>query len=219
MTQPAIIFANGFPAHGQAVQRVLEAHPNRCIIAADGGANLAYQEYQLIPHIIIGDMDSTTTEQQAFFQQHGSVFHVFPPEKDETDLELALLYARQHGHNPIFIIGAFGNRFDQTLGNVYLLALPALAGHDVRLVGFEQQLWLVGAGEHTIHGAVGDTLSLLPFSARVSQVHTHGLYYPLNGEDLLLGYARGMSNVFTQTEVTIHFTAGSLVLIHTQGRA
>ena len=219
MTQPAIIFANGFPAQGKAVQQVLEAHPNRRIIAADGGANLAYQAYQLIPDVIIGDMDSTTTEQRAFFQQQGSVLHVFPPEKDETDLELALLYAHQHGHNPIFIIGAFGNRFDQTLGNVYLLALPALAGHDVRWVGFEQQLWLVGAGEHTLHGAVGDTLSLLPFSSTVSHVHTSGLYYPLKGEDLLLGHARGMSNVFIMPEVTIHFTDGSLLLIHTQGRA
>ena len=219
MTQPAIIFANGFPSHGKAVQNVLEAYPHATLIAADGGANLAYQEYHLIPHVIIGDMDSTTTEQQAFFQQHGSLIHVFPMEKDETDLELALLYAHQHQHNPIYIIGAFGNRFDQTLGNVDLLALPTLVGHDVRLVGFEQQLWLVGEGEHTIHGYVGDTLSLLPFSATVSQVQTDGLYYPLNGEDLLLGRARGMSNVFIADEAIIRFQAGLLLLIHTQGRA
>ena len=52
----------------------------------------------------------------------------FKAEKDETDLELALLAAVDMGADEIKVIAALGGRLDHTLANLSLLALPQLEG-------------------------------------------------------------------------------------------
>ena len=123
-----------------------------------------------------------------------------PAEKDETDLELALLWAVEQGANWLRMIGATGGRIDQTMSNIYLLALPILDGCDVKLVAGKQALWLARPGETRIGGAVGDTISLIPLNGTVRGVRTENLYYPLKDEDLYFGPARGVSNVMTAEE-------------------
>jgi len=45
-------------------------------------------------------------------------FISYPPEKNETDLELALLYAKEQGADQIVMVGAIGGRMDMTIGNI-----------------------------------------------------------------------------------------------------
>jgi len=143
----------------------------------------------------------------------------YPARKDEIDLELALLAAVRHGAAWLRVIGAVGDRIDQTLANIALLALPALEGIDARVVSGRQTLWLLRPGRHTVHGAPGDTLSLLPFVPGVEGITTEGLEYPLRDEPLAFGPARGVSNVLTVPEACVSFKAGLLVAVHTVGRA
>lgn len=216
----AIIFANGDANDGVMVSRVLATTASALLIAADGGAHVA-AAYQLTPHVVIGDMDSVTPEVLAALEAGGAQIIRYPIEKNETDLELALLLAAERGATSVRVIGALGDRLDQTLANVYLLALPALATHDVRIVAGAQEAWLYDAsnGACTIHGAVGDTLSLLPLGGGVSGVTTEGLYYPLRDEDLRFGPARGVSNVLTHPHATVTARSGVLLIVHTAGRA
>jgi len=119
----------------------------------------------------------------------------------------------------IRIISGIGDRIDQSLGNLYLMALPALAGMDVRLVARNQQTWLMRPGLNPVDGAPGDTLSLLPVGGDAVGVRTDGLYYPLRDETLRFGPARGMSNVLTSPRAQVTLASGLLLAIHTLGRA
>src|SRR5687768_15193697 len=95
------------------------------LIAADGGA-LALLRAGLLPRLVIGDMDSLDAASLAELAERGVELRRYPREKDETDLELALLHAAAAGATAIDILGALGGRWDHTLANVALLALPEL---------------------------------------------------------------------------------------------
>ncbi len=212
------ICANGDTGDGAMVRRALAAAPQATVVAADGGARIA-QFYGLPVHQLVGDLDSLTPDEVAALVEQGTVVQRHPPEKDETDLELALKWAAVQGATWIRILGAVGGRLDQTLGNVYLLALPELAGCDTRLLAGQQAAWLLHPGETVIEGAAGDTVSLIPISGVVRGVRTDQLYYPLRDETLTFGPARGISNVMQADRARIWTREGTLLVIHTLGRA
>jgi len=214
----ALIFANGDLNDGPAVQAALAVPGPRFVIAADGGLRLI-EQLNLTPNLIIGDLDSADPEAIAHFTGHGAEVKAFPAHKDETDLELALTEAAERGGDPIRVIGFLGDRLDQTLGNVYLLALPALRNRDVKLVNHAQTTWLAYPGEIVIDGQPGDTVSLLPIAGDAQHIVTRGLQYPLNDEPLAFGPARGMSNVLVGNQARFTFESGLLLVVHTMGRA
>ncbi len=213
-----LLFANGDLNDGPAVQAALSGSADALVIAADGGARLALA-CQRVPNIVIGDFDSLSQDDLAGLVAMGARIDRYPAAKEETDLELALLAAAGQGATWIRVLGAVGDRIDQTLANITLLTLPDLAGRDVRLVAGGQTLWLVGPGDHTLDGAPGDTISLIPLDGDAENVRTDGLEYPLKGETLRFGPARGMSNVIQRSPASFSFDAGRLVVIHTLGRA
>lgn len=214
----AFIFANGDTDDGPVVRQALESYPDARIIAADGGLRQA-QYFGLQPHIIIGDMDSLSPEELTTAALTRAEIHRFPPEKDETDLELALLHTASIGASHIRIFAGLGKRLDQTISNIYLLALPALHDIDVRIVAGKQEVWLAYPGETVIEGEVDDTLSLIPLNGEVARVRTENLYYPLKEETLRFGPARGVSNVMTAATARVWHASGVLLIVHTLGRA
>jgi len=214
----ALIFVNGDANDGPMVRRVLAEATGAWVLAADGGARQA-AHFGLKVQSVIGDMDSLSAAELEALSAGGTVIHRYPEEKDETDLELTLLHAAGADAVWIRIIAAIGDRLDQTLSNVYLLALPALAGRDVRIVAGKQEAWLLHPGETVIQGAAGDTLSLLPLSGTARGVRTENLYYPLRDETLVFGPARGISNVMQSDTARVWFSEGVLLAVRTIGRA
>jgi thiamine pyrophosphokinase len=213
-----LIFANGDLHDGPMVQETLAVAAGALVVAADGGARLA-RRLGLAVDVVIGDMDSLTEGELAALADAGAEVHRYPEEKNETDLELALYYAAHRDTGWIRVVGGMGDRLDQTLSNVYLLALPALKGRDVRLVAGRQEAWLLRAGEHTIEGEAGDTVSLIPLSGAAEGIRTENLYYPLNDERLEFGPARGISNVMQASRARVCLRDGMLLVVHTAGRA
>ena len=214
----ALIFANGNPEEGVMVHRALSDSESAQIIVADGGARVAWH-YQKSPDTVIGDMDSLSETELQKLRDEGATLQKYPPEKDETDLELALKFAVDEGATWIRIIGAIGGRFDQMLANVYLLSLPELRNCDVAIVADNQLMRILYAGEHPLEASIGDTISLIPINGDVTDIRTTGLQYPLKGETLHFGPARGISNVVINTQAKISFAEGVLLCVHTQGRA
>lgn len=200
------------------VHRILASAPSAYTIAADGGVYVA-RHYGRAVDVVIGDMDSIDPEDLADLASAGVTILAHPPEKDETDLELALNYAVEQGSTWVRILGAIGGRFDQTLANVYLMALPSLSACDVALAAQNQLVRLLRPGLHTLDGSAGDTVSLIPMDGRVTGIRTTGLQYPLHGEELRFGPARGVSNVMQDTTATVEFDEGLLLLVYTLGRA
>lgn len=213
-----LLFANGDVNDGEMVQRALAEARTAHILCADGGANHALR-FGLQPQTIIGDLDSLGAEKAHELELKGATIHRHPPEKDEIDLELAFYWCIEQGATQVRMIGGLGGRFDQTLANVYLLALPALDGMDIEIVDGKQAIRLLQAGQHSISGQAGDTISLIPVGGTTSGITTNNLQYPLHDESLEFGPARGISNVMLESTASISIRDGSLLMVHTIGRA
>lgn len=214
----ALVFANGEPNDGPMVQRVLADGQTALVVAADGGARVARYFGRKVD-VVIGDMDSLPARQLESLEANGTQVYRYPPEKNETDLELALKWVARQDYRWIRIIGGIGGRFDQMLANVYLMALPELSECEVMLAAGRQLIRLLSPGEHPVQGNIGDTLSLIPISHAVTGIQTYNLRYPLRQETLDFGPARGVSNVIDDVDAAIHFETGLLLLVHTVGRA
>lgn len=183
------------------------------LIAADGGGTALFA-HGYTPHLLIGDLDSIAAEALAAYQAQGVVIERHRPDKDETDLELALLAAVKLGASQIDVLGALGGRWDQSLANVSLLGMAELRERQVRLIDQPQQIWLV-RDESVIPGAVGDTVSLLPFGGDAHGITTDGLAYPLRDGTLYYDRARGVSNVITATPARVQVRDGALLIVWT----
>jgi thiamine pyrophosphokinase len=205
-----VIIANGGPPDRETARR--HAAGADLLVAADGGAHHALA-LGLIPHVVIGDLDSLAEEEQARLRAGGTCFIVHPAAKDETDLELALLYAVERDADPIVVLGALGGRLDQTLANVLLLTMPALIGREVRLVDGAQTAFVV-RDEATLSGQAGDTVSLIPLGGEARGITTSGLAYPLDDGTLPFGPALGVSNAMTALQARVQVRDGLLLCVH-----
>jgi thiamine pyrophosphokinase len=209
-----IIFANGcFPdpaAHRHLIQ------PEDLVVGVDGGT-LHARAVGVNPHVIIGDLDSLEPDLRAELEAAGTQFLSHPADKDETDLELALLYAVERGAEEIIILAALGGRLDQEIANLLLLTHPALADTQVKVVEGNQTGFII-RNQATIEGQPGDTVSLIPLRGDTEGITTEGLKWELHEETLRFGLARGVSNVLLGREARVTVREGILlcVLIHSQ---
>jgi thiamine pyrophosphokinase len=208
----AVIFANGEFPDPQNARNLL--HPDDFIIAANGGTRHTLS-IGVIPHVVIGDLDSLSPDDQARVEATGSPIVRFSPRKDETDLELALLHAVREGATEIVILAALGGRLDQTLANVLLLALPELEGLDVRIIEGQQMAFLIQS-EALITGQPGDTVSLIPLGGDAVGVTAEGLEWPLDEASLRFGLARGVSNVLVKEQARVCVRRGLLLCVVTR---
>ena len=182
------------------------------LICADGGANHALA-MGLIPHLVVGDLDSIDDEVRQELCRVSTEFLQYPSEKEKSDLELALDKAIELRPGKIVLIGVFGGRrMDHTFANIMLMNVPLNCGIAVEIFDEDHEVRLVNSGV-TIKGQAGDYLSLLPLTAEVKEVVTEGLKYPLTGETLFFSSSRGLSNEFTGREASIKLRSGILLVV------
>jgi thiamine pyrophosphokinase len=205
----AVIFANGELNGHETVKNLLR--PDDLILAADGGAHHC-RALGLKPVVIIGDLDSVTEDELAFWREAGTEIIQYHPDKDENDLELALLYAIEKDAQEALILGGLGHRWDQTIANLLLPAYDKLAGLSVSFWDDGQWLYLI-RDEKTIRGRVGQTVSLIPIQGDAEGVSTQGLAWPLVDETLYLGASRGVSNRMLKAEAVVTVRKGMLLCV------
>ena len=209
-----VIFANGLMAAPAADVRAW-TRPDDHFVAADGGARHAMAAGIRLHHVI-GDMDSLDQGLRRRLEEIGAEFHIAPVDKDETDLELALMWAAtQPLVDEIVVLGAFGGRPDQALANLLLLALPELASHRVLMVDGRWSARVIRGGERvTLRGTPGDCLSLIPLGGPAGGVTTEYLVFPLAAATLAFGQARGVSNRFEGETATVTVQEGLVWCFH-----
>jgi len=182
------------------------------VIGADGGTRYA-GILNVTPDAVVGDMDSLSkSERQSF---GNAEFVSYPAEKDETDLELALLYAQKKGAERIVIVGIMGGRMEMTIANIMLIAHMGLNSCRIELWQGEQTGWVIRPPGDDILGHPGDTVSLIPLGGDASGITTKGLKYSLTNEKLLFGAPRGVSNLLERTPAHIKLLEGILLAVHT----
>jgi thiamine pyrophosphokinase len=205
----AVIFANGELKGHEAVRDLLQ--PDDLILAADGGSSHC-RALGLTPAALIGDLDSVTGDDLALWKEAGTQIIRHNPDKDENDLELALLHAKEKGMEEILILGGLGGRWDQTLANILLPAYGKLAGLSISFWDDGQWLYLV-RDEKIIRGREGQTVSLIPIQGDAQGVTTQGLAWALNDETLYFGASRGVSNRMLKKEAVVSVRKGILLCI------
>ena len=184
------------------------------VIAADGGA-LALDRWGIVPHLVVGDLDSLGSKRAAELGRLGAKVMEFPEAKDESDLELSLRYALASGADDVVLLGIFaGGRLDHAIANAMLLSDPSYRGFGLRAVYGATQVRAVHAGDTlALDAPVGSTVTLLPVGGDAKGVRTKGLRYPLDDETLHFGRSRGLSNVVTTTPASVSLEQGVLLVM------
>lgn len=173
------------------------------VIAADGGLKLLKNRK---PVACVGDFDSLENKPE------GINYVVFPKEKDETDGQLAVSYAKQAGYDQVNIYAATGGDLRHVLGNVGLLKYARDIKIGARITAADFTIRLV-EGKVSESARPGQKISLFPFFGDATVKSSKGLYYPLSDLTLSAGTSRGLSNVATATEISFEVSSGMLLLI------
>lgn len=176
------------------------------VIAVDGGfASLA--AVGCAPDLAIGDFDSLG------YVPEGVEVLAFPPEKDASDMELALGEAVARGADAVEVYGALGGRFDHTLANLQLLASFAERGLAVSAVGeHESVVFLVGPGELRLPALPSGIVSVFSLTDVSTGVVEEGLKYGLDGVALTNRTSWGLSNELVGTPARIALESGTLAV-------
>ncbi len=202
------------------------------VIGADAGALLA-EPLGLRLDLIVGDGDSLGPAALLAFGRAGVAVELNPTDKDASDTELALLAAARRGATDMLVLGAFGGRIDHLLANVWILAHPDLAGRRVTALDGRTRLRLLDATARSTDRSAGpgrsaigldlleragDLVTLLPFDGPAHGVTTRGLRWPLDGADLPVGFALGLSNEVlgpAHGRARVELDGGRLLVIET----
>lgn len=184
---------------------ILPIDKDDLVIAADGGLT-HLSKIGISPDVILGDFDSLG------YIPEGA--QVFPVEKDDTDVMLAVRHGLKAGFRDFLIYGGMdGKRLDHTMANFQTLAILRRNNAHGYLIGLEQSATVI-SGESAVFssGATG-TLSVFCLGDDASGVSIRGLKYSLENGTLSADFPLGVSNHFTGAEAEIIVKDGSLLLL------
>jgi thiamine pyrophosphokinase len=182
-------------------------------IAADSGANFL-KFINVVPDILIGDMDSIDEDTLHFCAENGSKIIRFPSQKDEIDTELAMIEASKIGSETIFIAGAFGTRLDQTLGVFRLMERfrnSIIFNEDVCSFIIDHPLEL--------ESIIGETWSIIPLQKDANDVSLKGFKYDLIHRKMEYLRPYGISNESSENNVFIDPGDGKLLVFRYHSRS
>jgi thiamine pyrophosphokinase len=210
--QRVIIFANGELPDLEKARVFLK--DDDYIICADGGTRHA-SVLALKPALVIGDMDSADSFLLQKLQADGVPVELFPRDKNETDLELAIRRATELEPKQILVVAALGGRLDQTIANIALLSDIRLSTFNIKLDdGLDEIFFCRDHAE--VHGRSGDIVSLIPWQGAVAGIQTENLKWKLDQEMLYPEKTRGISNEMTANVANIKISSGVLLIVHTR---
>jgi len=167
------------------------------------------------PYAAFGDFDSVTEEQLALFKTSIRNLKKVKPEKDETDMELALQWAVSENPEKIRLFGATGGRIDHFLANIHLmlkfsddLGLP-----EIEMIDTRNMVFLKPPGTYHLEKETKKYISFLPGSGEVSGLTLKGFKYPLENRHIPTGSTLCISNELIGDNGTFSFSKGILIII------
>lgn len=199
-----LIISNGDLGDIEFLRRSIP--PYDYVICADGGIRFL-RPLGLIPHLIIGDFDSTPPEPIEQYRLKGVPILRYPIEKDRTDTHIAIDIAIEKGAKNVYMVGALGNRWDHSYANVMLLCRLKKHGINGKIL-HSNSVISVSNDRIELEGNVGDIVSLLPLGQDTVVGLTKGLKYRISDERLPLDNPYGVSNVFAEKKAVILIKSG-----------
>lgn len=191
---------------GEFTPRLLLPGPEDLVVAADGGL-ASLMSLNLVPTFCLGDFDSLG------YRPEGEHVAAYPPEKDDTDLLLAVKYGLSQGCDTFFLYGALGGRLSHTLANLQVLYFLCRQGCHGFLVGADSIVTLAQGETVRFDARCAGMLSVLACGGAAEGVTIHGLKYEASDVTLTSEYPLGVSNEFTGAAGRISVRRGTLVLV------
>ena len=191
---------------GDAKDIYINEADNHYIIAADGG--YTYIEAQgITADLIVGDFDSLDK-----VPEHEHIIR-HQPEKDDTDLLLAVKEGFAKGYKTFVIYGALGGRLDHTYGNIQILAYIAERGGIGYLLQDETVVTTIKDETISFDESYAGTISIFSAGGYAHGVYLKGLKYELTDATLTCSVPLGVSNEFIGTKSTVTVEHGTLIMM------
>ncbi|HYK73696.1 MAG TPA: thiamine diphosphokinase [Pseudoneobacillus sp.] len=169
------------------------------------------------PSYAFGDFDSVSDQEFKLVEKESEHLHKFIPEKDETDMELALNWALAQNPDEIKIFGATGGRLDHFFGNVQLLSKGIEKDVHISIIDKKNIMYLKSPGTYTLPKLSDKKyISFLPFSQSVEKITLEGFKYSLNDRNISIGSTLCISNELIADYGTYSFLSGILIVIRSQ---
>ena len=198
-----VILANGLFPTAQRGLDLLKAAD--LLICCDGAADKLIAK-GMSPHVIIGDMDSLSTEVSELYAS----LMIQSDEQESNDLTKAVHYCIEEGYPSVTILGATGLREDHTLGNISLM-MEYYPRIEVQIISDFGVFFLAQSGEQ-IPTFVGEKISFFSIDNRV-RVSSTGLKYPLNDLQLSNWY-RASLNEATANHFILNFESDLPLIVY-----
>ncbi|ACM23865.1 MULTISPECIES: thiamine diphosphokinase [Thermotoga] len=188
-------------ANGRYDERIDLSKCDR-IVAVDGGANFLRSK-NIVPDVFVGDADSVSEETMEWLKKHGVMMKLFPEEKDEIDLELAL---QQFESEEKIVFGWQGDRLDMILALFYLLKRfkNTVLESENLTIGYVE-------GKKVLFARPGEKWSILPLGADAEGVSLRGFKYTLEDAKMPVVKPYGVSNEAVSSEVEIEVKKGGVI--------
>lgn len=198
-----VILANGLFPTAQRGLDLLKAAD--LLICCDGAADKLIAK-GMSPHVIIGDMDSLSTEVSELYAS----LMIQSDDQESNDLTKAVHYCIEEGYPSVTILGATGLREDHTLGNISLM-MEYYPRIEVQIISDFGVFFLAQSGEQ-IPTFVGEKISFFSIDNRV-RVSSTGLKYPLNDLQLSNWY-RASLNEATANHFILNFESDLPLIVY-----
>lgn len=183
---------------------------NDLVIAADGGYDHLIG-MGLRADVVLGDFDSVTSDE--LWGDTISEKLTYPPEKDDTDMILAIRLGLSKGYENFAIYGGLGGRLDHTLANIQALSHLAEKGAKGILYHEDYTLTVIHNSSYTIPKDISGYVSVISLSDTSENVTIKGLKYELNGTTLSNTFPVGVSNEAIGKKGIISVENGTLLIL------
>ena len=205
-----LVVAGGHEPNPQALGDTLPK--GDIVIAADGGWRLC-RKLRLAPSVLVGDMDTLTPEEVTQAESEGAEIRRYPSDKDQSDLEVAILTAHEMGARRMTLLGALGGQWDHCLANLLApLSLCQSLGVWARLLTVGAEICLLEPGRYALSAETGTRVSLAALSDQVSGLSLDGFLYPLRGASLARRQTLGLANRIVTSPAVLSLQEGELLV-------
>jgi len=177
------------------------------IICADGGAKAA-KHYNVLPNIILGDLDSITNSDLSFFRKKGVEIRKIT-EQETTDFEKALMYVVECNLNNVVVFGATGDRPDHITNNLSVMKRYSKV-LDIKIIDRKFEIFYLKKRFEREYKK-NKVVSLLGFPV-ASGITIKGFKYKLDNESLEFGVREGTLNVSSSKKIMIEKKKGDLLV-------
>jgi thiamine pyrophosphokinase len=168
------------------------------------------------PDYAFGDFDSVSQTEVLTIEKELQHINKYLPEKDETDLELALDWALKQCPNEIRIFGATGGRVDHFLANIQLLykGLASSLDCEISIIDQKNIVFLKSPGTYNLVNLPDKPyVSFLPFTPTIEKLNLNGFKYSLIDRNISFGSTLCISNELISDYGTYSFLDGILIVI------